>query len=277
MATLEEPYRSRGIPAGSPRYWSWLFAARESRDPLLGMYALAAEWHALMDPRTEPGVAHLKMAWWREELERWSSGSPLHPITRWLAQIRGAAALDASPLRQSLEAAAVHAAGTPLERAADLEEHAAALYGAPLVAAARFAGCAAGSLLDCTNALACGQYLAVAVGGYAREARAGRTPFAVDELLAAGIDDEALRAPVPPPPLQEYLGRLLGRAAGYFSDAAAALSREERQGLRHLLVLAELGSRHLNPPRRVREHVSWRDLFHAWSAARRATRAHQHD
>ncbi len=277
MPTLEEPYRSRAIPAGSPRYWSWLFAARESRDPLLGIYALAAEWHALMDPGTEPGVSALKMAWWREELERWSSGSPLHPITRWLAEIRGATPADASPLRQSLEAAAVHAAGTPLERAADLERHASALYGAPLVAAARLAGSPAGSLLDCTNALACGQYLAVAVGAYAREARAGRTPFAVDELLAAGIDDAALSAPVPPPPLQEYLGRLLGRAAGHFSGAAAALRREDRPALRHLLVLAELGARNLNPPRRLREHVSLRDLYHAWSAARRATPDRRHE
>jgi phytoene synthase len=274
---LEEPYRSRAIPAGSPRYWSWLFAARESRDPLLGIYALAAEWHALMDPVTEPGVAQLKMAWWREELERWWSGSPVHPITRWLAEIPGAMPSDASPLRQSLEAAAVHAAGTPLERAADLETHAAALYGAPLVAAARLAGSPAGSLLDCTNALACGQYLTVAVAVYAGEARAGRTPFAVDELLAAGIDHEALSAPVPPPLLQEYLGRLLGRAAGYFASAATALRREDRQGLRHLLVLAELGARNLNPPRRSREHVSLRDLYHAWNAARRATLARGHD
>jgi phytoene/squalene synthetase len=119
--------------------------------------------------------------------------------------------------------------------------------------------------------------LALAVGGYAREARAGRTPFAVEELLAAGIDDEALSAAVPPPPLQEYLGRLLGRAAGYFSGAAAALRREDRQGLRHLLVLAELGARHLNPPQRLREHVSLRDLYHAWSAARRAPLARGRD
>ena len=31
------------VPAGSPRFWSWLFAAPAMRDPLLGMYALVAE------------------------------------------------------------------------------------------------------------------------------------------------------------------------------------------------------------------------------------------
>ena len=47
LRPLEEPYRSRAVPPGSARYWSWLFAARESREPLLGIYALLAEWRAL--------------------------------------------------------------------------------------------------------------------------------------------------------------------------------------------------------------------------------------
>ena len=47
---LEESYRARAVPAGSPRYFSWLFAAPPMRDPLLGIYALLAEWRALLDP-----------------------------------------------------------------------------------------------------------------------------------------------------------------------------------------------------------------------------------
>jgi hypothetical protein len=45
------PIALRAVPPGTARYWSWLFAARVARDPLLGIYALAAEWQALMDPR----------------------------------------------------------------------------------------------------------------------------------------------------------------------------------------------------------------------------------
>jgi len=273
LKALEEPYRSRAIPPGSERYWSWLFAAPESRDPLLGMYALAAEWLILTDPATEAGVARLKLAWWREEIDRWAAGSALHPITRWLAQLPGAAPADPAPLRQAIEAAAAQAAGTPLERAADLETHAAALYGAPLVAAARLAGQRTGGTLACAGALAAGQYLANAVAVYARDIRAGRTPFALDDLLAAGIDNAALSAAVPPPPLDAYLRLLRRRADGYFASAAAALETAERRGLRHLLVLAELGRRHLNHPRRPAPQVSLRDLCTAWNAARRAASA----
>ena len=65
------------MPPGTVRYWSWLFAAAESRAPLLGIYSLGAEWQALMDPATESSVAHLKLAWWQEEMQRLAAGSAL--------------------------------------------------------------------------------------------------------------------------------------------------------------------------------------------------------
>jgi phytoene synthase len=274
---LDEPYRSRAIPPGSLRHVSWLFAARGSRAPLLGAYALAAEWQALTDAGIEIAAAQLKIAWWRDELERWASGSPLHPITRWLSGIPGVQGADIAPLRQCIDAVAAQAAGTPLQHADELQAHAAALLGAPLVMAARIAGRFSGSVLACTNALAVGRYLASAMARYPADARAGRTPFPVDELLAAGIDDGALRSPVPPPALQQYLARLRRRAGACFAAAAAALDPEERPALRHLLVLADLGARQLNRAQRTRAEVSLLDLFHAWGAARRANRAPRTD
>src|SRR6202044_632097 len=85
LKPLEATYRNRAVPAGTVRYWSWLFAAAESRAPLLGIYALRAEWQALMDPATEPNVAHLKLAWWQEEMQRLPPGAAAHPTNRYLA------------------------------------------------------------------------------------------------------------------------------------------------------------------------------------------------
>ena len=255
------------------RYWSWLFAAHAARDSLLGIYALTAEWRALLDPGTEIEVARLKLVWWREELDRTAAGSPLHPITRYLAYLPHAAAADFGPLTQSVDAAAVEVAGAPLEQGIELESHADALYGAPLLVAARLAG-ARGELnraKACIAALAAGEYLARVIREYRREARIGRIPFAVDELLAAGIDNDDLVAGEPPPRLQAYLIQLQRRAAGYFSNAAAALGPEERPALRHLPVLAALGAKHLNDRQRG-SGADFRlgDLYNAWNAARRA-------
>jgi 15-cis-phytoene synthase len=273
---LEEPYRSRAVPPGSVRYWSWLFAAPESRPALLGIYALTAEWRALLDPATEAEVARIKLAWWRDELRRLAADSPLHPVTRYLAELPRIDTSAFAPLQGSLEAAAAQLAGVPLERSAELESHAAALYGLPLVIASRLGGASGidDSLRECTTVLAAADYLARAVADYGREARAGRIVFVVEELLAAQIDNDDLAAASPPLRLQVYLQQLRDRAVSYFSTAAALLPPAERSSSRHLAVLAALGLKH------VQGHASpasadfrLMDLYNAWSAARRAARA----
>jgi phytoene synthase len=256
------------------RYWSWLFAAPEAREPLLGIYALMAEWQALMDLGTEADVARIKLAWWGEEMDRLAQGSPLHPISRYLANLEGTAAIDWSPLMHPVAAAAAQVAGAPLERAAELQAHADALFGIPLLLAARLGGSGSPTAPACIAALAEAQYLARALSAYGREARAGRILFPVDELLAAGVDNDDLAARDPPPRLNAYLQRMREHADRYFAKAAAALVPRERPPLRHLLVLATLGAKHLNRrERRAGSDFRLADLYNAWTAARRAAAA----
>ena len=262
------------MPPGSARFWSWWFAARAARDPLLGVYALMAECLALMEPGLETGVAQGKLAWWREELARLCAGSPLHPITRYLAALPRAAAADFALLDRAVEAVAVQVAGVPLECSAEFEPHAAALYGAPLLAAARLAGTRGDDGLDdCLRALAAGEYLARAIADYGRHARGGRIVFAIDELLAAGIANDDLTAGTATPHLRSYLEELRLRAAGYFAAAGTALRAPARPALRHLPVLAALGARRLSERRRPEADFRPGDLYNAWTAARRAARA----
>jgi 15-cis-phytoene synthase len=276
---LEESYRVLAVPAGSPRYWSWLFAAAPMRDPLLGIYALLAEWRALVDPAVELAAAHLKLAWWREEIERLGRGAPVHPISRYIASLPRAGEVDFTPLEITLEAAVRQIGGAPLERGAELEAHAAALWAQPLATAACLArepGVAtpAPALAEAVHraetALAAAEYLNDAIASYRRAARFGRVAFPVDELLAANVEDADLSAAEPPLHLQSYLGELRRRAVGYCSQATAALPRSEHGPMRHLLVLAALGARQTNGRRNGL--LPLRELYLAWSTARRAAR-----
>jgi len=262
------------VPAGSPRYWSWLFAAPPMRDPLLGIYALLAEWRSLIDPAAELAAAHLKLAWWREEIERLGRGAPVHPVSRYIASLPRAGAVDFTPLGKTLEAAARQISGAPLERGADLEAHASDLWAVPLATAASLAGEQAPALAEAVHraetALAAAEYLSDAIAGYRRAARFGRVAFAIDELLAANIEDADLSAAEPPLHLQSYLEGLRGRAARYCSQATLALPRAEHGPMRHLLVLAALGARSASGRRNGLRPV--RELYLAWSTARRAAR-----
>jgi phytoene synthase len=271
LRTLDATYRARAIPAGSVRYWSWLFASSESRAPLLGVFALLAEWTALMDPATEISAARIKLAWWQEEMRRLAAGAPAHPIGAYLMSMPRAAKVDFAPLGLSVAATAAELNGAPLECSADLAPHAHALRAYPLAVASRLAGddFDADALDQCTRALAVAEYLSRSLADYRRSARFGRVPFAVDELLAAGIDNTDLAADQPPARLQNYLEILRQRARHSYELAAQALPRAQRSQQRHLLVLAALGLKHLQ--RRTATHQSRvQDMLLGWSTARRA-------
>jgi len=205
-------------------------------------------------------------------MQRLAAGTAVHPISAYLAALPRAGSVDFIPLLTAVNAAAAEVSGAPLEHGADLEPQAQALWGDPLALASRLADDVPdeASLRNCTGALAAAGYLAKALRDYRREARVGRVPFAIDELMTAGVDNDDLAADRPPPHLQRYLDRLRERAARYFEIAAQALPRAQRSRNRHLLVLAALGLTHLNggaPPRgRRRLH----DMLLAWRTARRA-------
>ena len=279
--TLDESYRARALPAASARYFSWLFAAPQMREPLLGIYALLTEWRTLADPSIEPASAQLKLAWWREEIERLKRATPVHPIGRYLAALPRADIVDFSPLESSLEAMARQIGGVPLEHGADLEAHAAALWGGPLAVGAQLAGErppeTAAAVHRSESALAAAEYLKDAIESYRRDARFGRVVFPVEELLAANIENADLTAADPPLHLQSYLEELRRRGGALFETAGAALPSSEREALRHLLVLAAIEGRHLRSRRSEGGPTGGglfglRDLYLAWSTSRRAAR-----
>jgi phytoene synthase len=271
LNALDATYQARALPPGSARHWSWLFAATAARAPLLGIYALLAEWQALLDPATESSVAHLKLAWWGEEILRLKRGSAVHPISSYLAALPRAPMVDFEPLLAAVAAAATQIGGAPLEHADDLESQCRSLYGGPLMVASRLAADVpdAAALDNCTQALAAGEYLSKAIRDYRHQSSAGRVPFAIDELLAAGIDNDDLAAAPPPAHLQSYLDRSRRRASSYFETAAHALPPAQRGPQRHLLVLAALGRKRLESRSPSEERRRFKDMLLAWATARR--------
>ena len=112
---------------------------RPARAPLLGVYALLAEWNALMDPATEASASRIKLAWWQEEIQRLIARTPVHPICRYLAALPRAGEVDFSAAEPGHRSFIAELSGVPLERSAELEPHACALRAGPLAFVSRLA------------------------------------------------------------------------------------------------------------------------------------------
>lgn len=108
--------QARGIAPGSDLYYTFLFEHRERRRRLEAVAALGASLGAVEERCSDPGVARIKLAWWREEFQRLSAGAPRHPLC--------------TPLARSAEAERARVAGV-LTGLAQAAEHNLSLCSAP--------------------------------------------------------------------------------------------------------------------------------------------------
>ena len=72
-------------PAGTARWYAWLFTPPRARGTVALLFALESEWRSIVARSTDHGVAHLKLHWWREEIQRLAAGRSRHPLTQALA------------------------------------------------------------------------------------------------------------------------------------------------------------------------------------------------
>lgn len=84
--------------AGSALHYSLLFLPPTARTALIALHALRRELDDATDGCTDPGVARLKFAWWRQQLADMFQGQARHPVTRLLAP----AAQQLAPFQNAL-------------------------------------------------------------------------------------------------------------------------------------------------------------------------------
>ena len=72
---------------GSTLYYSLLYLPAENRDAVCALFAFRDEQLALLGPSRNDDVSKTKLAWWFEEVARFSKGEPRHPVTRALKDI----------------------------------------------------------------------------------------------------------------------------------------------------------------------------------------------
>lgn len=78
-------FPNAATPEGSDVYYAARFAPPVHRDRLALAFAWGHELGHLINKASDPGVARLKLDWWREELARARRGQPRHPLARQLA------------------------------------------------------------------------------------------------------------------------------------------------------------------------------------------------
>jgi phytoene synthase len=87
-------YPNPATAPGSSLYYSIRFAPQPLRDTLAALAGWRRQVHAVLEEVSDPGVARLKLDWWRDEARRTLAGEPRHPLSYLLASSAAAHGLS---------------------------------------------------------------------------------------------------------------------------------------------------------------------------------------
>jgi 15-cis-phytoene synthase len=219
---------------GGPRYFAWLYSPPGPQERLQILFEIETELRAVLKPGMAHQVAHVRLEWWRAEIERAAAGNPVHPLTRALLpklSDHSRAALLDGLLDTTVWDLASAPFGTRAEVAGYCERWASAM--SLHVAEAKGTP---GKIMAAVREIELLVDLHL-------EAHAGRLRLPLDELEREGVDPEALAKPPWPAKLSALLEQRHRALREALASSAAMLSGEEQTAMRGLLVWAGLAAR----------------------------------
>jgi len=273
------------IPAGTARYFAWLYSSARMQAVLAPLFGIETEINTALQPGLEHSVAHVRMTWWAEEAQRLRTGHALHPLTRaLLAQQPAAAAGSAAgpDITGLVDIATWDLASATFDTREELSGYCgrwaqavmrlAVVCGAPEVQAQTAEQFAAGA-----GEAVCELEMLISLE---RSARLGRLRIPLEELARLDVAPESLALTPWPAALCERLRARHRELRGTLTTSCALLrAPHHRVALRGLLVWCALMQQH---SRRAEAALprSWQrnrwqgvgDALRAWRTARRAMR-----
>jgi phytoene synthase len=78
--TPDQYCQDKTLKSGSSFYFSFLFLPESQRRAMNALYAFCREVDDVVDECSDPGLARIKLQWWRDEVDRWYAGRAQHPV-----------------------------------------------------------------------------------------------------------------------------------------------------------------------------------------------------
>ncbi|BET10283.1 presqualene diphosphate synthase HpnD [Pandoraea sputorum] len=232
--------RQKAGPPGSALYYALLQLPPSKRDAAYAAHAFCQEISDIHSAVHDPGVAHAKLDWWRQELARLFAGNPAHPVTRALLPV-----VQNSKLSRETFEAVLHGAEMDLSQMryldfAGLTHYCDAAGGAPAELTSQVYGFDDPQTPALARALGHAITLGRRVTDAGVDARSGYVYFPIDELQRFGVTAADIQNGKYSPAFVELMKFQHARAREAITDAAAAIPKQDRRKQRPLLALAAL-------------------------------------
>ncbi|MGE0031054.1 MAG: squalene/phytoene synthase family protein [Steroidobacteraceae bacterium] len=110
-------------PAGSIHWHAWLYTPLPLRPLTATLFSLESELRSIVAAAVDHGVSHLKLQWWKDEIDRLEGGQPRHPLTQALCRARPDVPHAWRPLHDAIAGLELELASASYESERELEAY----------------------------------------------------------------------------------------------------------------------------------------------------------
>jgi 15-cis-phytoene synthase len=276
--TPDEYCAQKVAQSGSSFYYSFRLLPPPRRTAISALYAYCREVDDAVDEVPDPGVARVKLAWWRTEVDAIFTGTPQHPVALALAK-----AVERYGLAQSNLLTVIDGMQMDLEKAryvdfAELETYCDRVAGVVGLMSASIFGYEDASTLVYARKLGIAFQLTNIIRDVGEDARRGRIYLPQDELARFGVAPSDVLRAHSSPAFVELMRFQTERARAWYDSALAALPARDRRAQRAGLAMAAIYRTLLDEIARdgyqvLDRRIALTPLRKLWIATRAAWRA----
>ena len=238
--TPDEYCEDRARRSGSSFYHSFRFLPPDRRRAITALYAFCREVDDVVDEVSDPQLARIKLAWWREEVARIYEGTPQHPVGRALREPVERLGLDRDLLIEIIDGMEMDLDHTSYATFRELTLYCHRVAGVVGLLAAEIFGYKDRGTRKYAEALGLAFQLTNILRDVREDAERGRIYLPLEDLERFGHTPHELLAARDSAPFQELLRFQAERAHEHYRKAFELLPEGDRLSQLPGLIMAEI-------------------------------------
>ena len=238
--TPEAYCEEKAAQSGSSFYYSFRFLPPERRRAVIALYAFCREVDDAVDEVSDPGVARMKLAWWRNEIAAAFSGTPTHPVAQALQPVVASFRLPQQHFQTVIDGMAMDLEQNRYIDFAMLERYCHCVAGIVGLMSAEIFGYESAATRDYARQLGIAFQLTNIIRDVGEDARRDRIYLPQEELERFGVTAADVFARRATPAFQELMRYQVTRAREFYARALALLPAADRRSQRPGLIMAAI-------------------------------------
>ncbi len=238
-----DPYQycqEKAAASGSSFSPAFRFLPAGKRRAITAFYAWCREVDDIVDECRDPGVARIKLAWWREEVGRLYGGKPIHPVTQALRPVVADMGIAQEQLLEIMDGVEMDLNQTRYADYRALRLYCHRVAGVVGEVSAQIFGYTERATLKYATLLGLAFQLTNIIRDVGEDARRGRIYLPMDELQAHGVNEADVLAGRETEAFRRLMEYQYERAIATYEQALARLPAADRRSQRPGLVMAAI-------------------------------------